>query len=131
MRPFPILIAVVLTCAFSHAVAQSPAQPNAPSPVTPVRETFTAEELQRAITTARLLIQRQLPSIACDILARTHGTDTQSPDALYLLAHCSRMLGDTETSIAYYQRLAVLLPNAPRPKAELAAIYTAQGRRDE
>ena len=122
MKLRPTLLATALFLVFGQAAAQ---------PNTPAAESFSSEEKERAVTTARLLIQRQLPSVACDILARTHGTDTQSPDALYLLAHCSRMLGETETAIAYYQRLTVLLPNAPRPKAELAAIYTAQGRREE
>src|SRR5690606_32322648 len=92
------VIAAVLAFTFSHAAAQTPAQPAAASSATQTVDTYTAEEQERAIVTARLLIQRQLPSVACDILERTHGTGTQSPDALYLLAHCSRMLGQTDAS---------------------------------
>lgn len=125
------LVAAALAVAFSHAAAQHPSQPGTPSSAKQATEAFTVAEQERAVITARLLMQRQLPSVACDVLTRTHGTDTRSPDALYLLAHCSRMLGQTEASIAYYERLVAVLPQSPRPKAELAAMYTAQGRHDE
>src|SRR5690606_41322326 len=56
------------------------------------------------------------------------GADTRHAEALYLLALCSRDLGDREESIGYYERLVEVLPEAPRPKAELAALYAHVGR---
>lgn len=124
------LIAAAIALAFGHAAAQTISTPAAASS-TQSNERFTPQEQERAITTSRMLMERKLPSLACDLIKRTHGSHTQSPDALYLLANCSRELGKTEESLDYYERLVKVLPNAARPKAELAAMYTAEGRADE
>lgn len=129
------LIGAALALASLHAAAQSPAQPPVQSgariPAGGDRNSYTADELAHGVIAGRVLLQRNLPGVACDLIKRMHGEATQSPDALYVLAVCSRMLGNTAESIGYYERLVHALPDAPRPKAELAVLYASQGRQDE
>jgi tetratricopeptide (TPR) repeat protein len=47
---------------------------------------------------------------------------------LYLLARCSARLNQNQAAIAYYQKVIALLPQAPRPKTELAALYMQTGQ---
>src|SRR5690606_26944323 len=51
--------------------------------------------------------------------------------ALYILALCSRDLGQLNESIGYYERLVLMLPEASKPRAELAALYARTGRAAE
>src|SRR5690606_29900764 len=77
---------------------------------------------------AKVFIEESRPELACALIKYSHGADTRVPDALYLLALCSRDLGQVDESTHYYERLVEVLPEAPRPKAELAALYASAGR---
>lgn len=87
-----------------------------------------APTVDKRIVAARVFIEESRPELACALIKHSHGAETRVPDALYLLALCSRDLGQMEESTRYYERLVAVLPDAPKPKAELAALYAAAGR---
>src|SRR5690606_39500049 len=82
--------------------------------------------VDKRIVAAKVFIEESKPELACALIKRSHGADTRHAEALYLLALCSRDLGDREESIGYYERLVEVLPEAPRPKAELAALRSEE-----
>jgi len=108
-------LSVALGALFIAAVSPAAAQAN---PVV----------VDKRIVAAKVFIEESKPELACALIKRSHGADTRHAEALYLLALCSRDLGDREESIGYYERLVEVLPEAPRPKAELAALYAHVGR---
>lgn len=78
---------------------------------------------------AQLMLEENRPDVACRILEGAGSTETtEDAGALYLLAHCSQDLGNTDQAIAYYRQVIALLPNATRPRAELAALYIKTGQ---
>ncbi len=90
-----------------------------------------APEVDKRIIAARVFMEEGRPELACMLLEHSHGAETDEPEALYLLALCSRDLRQLDKSIAYYERLALLLPEAAKPKAELAALYAYTGRTED
>ncbi len=122
--PRNISIAVLFASftAFSHAAAadKSPATPVATKPV-PAR---TLQD-QREIALANLMLQNGHPDAACKILHATTPPASVDPDRYYLLARCSAELKQIDAAIGYYRKTIELQPDAPRPRAELAAIYLA------
>lgn len=111
-------LSAALSAFFIAAAGQTAAQTQ-PTPV------------DKRIVAAKVFIEESKPELACALIKHSHGTDTRDPDALYLLALCSRDLGELEESIGYYERLVEVLPEAPRPRAELAALYAHVGRSTE
>ncbi|QAA94724.1 surface lipoprotein assembly modifier [Pollutimonas thiosulfatoxidans] len=77
---------------------------------------------------AQLMLEENRPGAACIILKRAGGAATADANSLYLLARCSDASGNTQEAIAYYRQLIALLPNATRPRAELAALYVKAGQ---
>ena len=120
-------LCVVLGALFSAAAGQAAAL----SPESSSTDASQQSAPDKRIVAARVFIEESKPELACALLKRSHGVDTQDADALYLLAVCSRDLGKLEESIGYYERLVQVLPEAPRPKAELAALYAHVGRTAE
>lgn len=80
---------------------------------------------------AGAMLEQGRPDLACALLRVM--ADPQRPDAemLYLLGRCSRDLGLTDDAIGYYRQAILMAPQAQRPRAELAAIYMAQGRAED
>lgn len=87
-----------------------------------------AAPADRRVIAARVFMDEARPELACALLEHSHGAQTREPEALYILALCSRDLGQLENAIGYYERLIELLPQAPKPRAELAALYASTGR---
>lgn len=101
----------------------------APAPGTAIEQTRVEHAAtDKSIVAARVFLAQGAPDLACMLTRRVHGETTVNTDAVYILALCSRDQGDLDASIDYYQRLLGLLPDAPRPKAELAALYSRTGQ---
>lgn len=110
-----VALAALLTTVAGQAAAQSEPQPESPP-------------ADSRIAAAQVFIEESMPDLACVLIREHYGDDTRDPDALYLLALCTRDLGYLNASIGFYQRLVEVLPDAPKPKAELAALYAHAGR---
>ncbi|MFW7344067.1 tetratricopeptide repeat protein [Pollutimonas sp. H1-120] len=118
------LAALVMSATFSasFATAQNGAQAAAAT-----GSQYKAAAKRNAL--AQLMLEENRPDVACRILKSASGTTTATDaDSLYLLARCSQALGNTEEAIAYYRQVIALLPNATRPRAELAALYIKAGQ---
>ena len=84
--------------------------------------------VDRSIVAAKVFLAQGAPEMACMLTRKVHGDSTDNADAVYILALCSRDQGQLQPAIGYYQRLVELLPEASRPKAELAALYSRTGQ---
>lgn len=89
------------------------------------------KSVDKLVVAARVFMEESRPKLACDLIRHGHGDATRDPDALYILALCSRDLGRLDDSIRYYERLVEVMPEAPRPRSELAALYVRTGRNAE
>lgn len=80
---------------------------------------------------ASAMLEQGRPDLACALLRVM--ADPNRPDAemLYILGRCSRDLGMIDDAVAYYRQAIQLAPQAQKPRAELAAIYMAQGQAGE
>lgn len=123
---FPRVAALVLpllaTFDVAHANPQdqkavSPADPAAPAAS---RATGSQKELAAAV----LMQEHGRPDLACRLLQSTP-KDSTDADRLHVLARCSAELKQVDAAIDYYKRTIALRPEAPRPRAELAALYMA------
>lgn len=79
------------------------------------------------VALARLLLEQHYPEAACKLLHKTTPADSDNADRLYLLARCSVELKQYDAAVAYYAKVIKLVPNAPRPRAELATLFMAAG----
>ena len=98
---------------------------------TPAVADLSTPAADSRIVAARVFMEEARPDLACALLEYSHGADTREPEALYILALCSRDLGQLDESIGYYERLVLMLPEASKPRAELAALYARAGRAAE
>jgi tetratricopeptide (TPR) repeat protein len=80
---------------------------------------------------ASALIDAGQPAEACAVLERAYGRDAMANDVTLMQAHCSWRAGRADDAIAYYRKLIERLPNAARPRAELATLYLQLGRQEE
>lgn len=67
---------------------------------------------------------------ACAVLEQAYGRDAAENDVTLMQAHCSWRAGRVEDAIGYYRELIERLPDAARPRAELATLYLQLGRQD-
>ena len=79
---------------------------------------------------AAALLDAGRPAEACAVLNDAFGRDAVENDVTLMQAHCSWRAGKADDAIAYYRKLIERLPNAARPRAELATLYLQLGRRD-
>lgn len=80
---------------------------------------------------ASALIDAGQPAEACAVLERAYGRDAIENDVTLMQAHCSWRAGRADDAIGYYRELIERLPNAARPRAELATLYLQLGRQEE
>lgn len=80
---------------------------------------------------AAALLDAGYPAEACEVLDIGFGADAAENDVLLMQAHCAWKSGNADEAIRHYRRLIERLPNAARPRAELATLYLQLGRQDE
>src|SRR5690606_37857332 len=80
---------------------------------------------------AAALIDAGKAAEACAVLEQAYGRDAIDNDVRLMQAHCAWQSGNAEEAIRHYRTLIERLPNAPRPRAELATLYVQLGRQDE
>jgi tetratricopeptide (TPR) repeat protein len=110
------------------ASVQIPASAGASDVSDAIKAPPTEAANRREINTASLMLEQGHPDIACRILHTTTPADSADAERLYLLARCSADLKQNPAAIAYYRKVIELLPQAPRPRTELAALYVATGQ---
>lgn len=83
-----------------------------------------------SVRQAETLMNAGQPAEACAVLKEAYG-DTIDNRVNLMQAHCAWQSGDADEAIRHYRRLIERLPNAARPRAELATLYLQLGRQDE
>lgn len=122
----PLVTLTALAMSVALATSSAAAQGSTVSP-SRVGSQYSAAVKRNAL--AQLMLEENRPDVACRILkGESSAGKAADADSVYLLARCSQALGNTEQAIAYYRELIALLPDAPRPRAELAALYLKNGQ---
>lgn len=123
-----LVAAASLATAFGavHAADTVPADSSA-------QQTNTAsaqkkESVQENAALAAFLLEHGQQEAACTLLREITQPESRDAERWYLLAHCSVALKDNQAAVAYYNRVIELLPNAPRPRAELATLLARAGQ---
>jgi len=80
---------------------------------------------------AAALIDAGKAAEACAVLSQAFGIDALENDVRLMQAHCAWQSGNAQEAIRHYRTLIERLPNAARPRAELATLYVQLGRQDE
>jgi hypothetical protein len=117
-------LALPLLCLLevAHAGPQDKKAAPPAAPATPAASSMTKS--QKELAAAILMLEHGRPDLACRLLQLTP-KDSTDADRLLVLARCSAELKQVDAAVGYYKRTIALRPNAARPRAELAALYTA------
>jgi tetratricopeptide (TPR) repeat protein len=122
LRTATLALPLLCNLQLAHADPQDKKAAPSAAPATPAASSMTKS--QKELAAAVLMLEHGRPDLACRLLQLTP-KDSTDADRLHVLARCSAELKQVDAAIDYYKRTIALRPKAPRPRAELAALYTA------